>query len=443
MKAGALALLGVACSASVEAPSPVTPTGGAPTPTIPSFRGAVPANLLLISIDTFRRDRAGAFAPGTMPFLEQLMNEGFTLENHMTCANWTMMAMACSVNGRLNEENGFIPEHLDLRAPLPAGPTLASELHRPSLLVSGNFWFAEEWNTSQGFDSVVRLNGTAEQIVGLAMAAPQAITGPEGGWFVHAHVMEPHSPYNPPDEYLSAEAELDPIPWDLSNSEQGYAAGDTWPDLAPDEQALLKAHFEVRYEAELAWLDDQLERIWADLDARHLLDDTLVVLFDDHGEQLFDHGQESHAYALYGAENDGFVTFWSKNVEAGHWTGPTSQIDLAPTLLQLYGEAIPAEMTGIPLGEAPETRPVFALTSARLGTIQSVRQSGWKLVYPWRTGKLELYDLVADPGETENVFTRRDPLARSLWGELLPHVLLAEPIVLDDIPTWPPGFPRR
>ena len=63
-----------------------------------------------------------------MPFFEQVMNEGFTLDNHMECSNWTFMGTACSVNGRHNEENGFIPELGALRFLMPDGPTLAGAL---------------------------------------------------------------------------------------------------------------------------------------------------------------------------------------------------------------------------------------------------------------------------------------------------------------------------
>jgi len=198
----------------------------------------------------------------------------------------------------------------------------------------------------------------------------------------------------------------------------------------------------VRYDAELRYLDDQLRTIWADLTARGLLEDTLVVLFNDHGEQIWDHGQQSHAYSLYAEENDGIAVFWSQNILPGAWTGPTSQIDLAPTLIKLLGARVPSEMTGIPLGEASEDRATFALTSARNNTLQSVRQSGHKLIYTWSTGGVELYDLAADPGEQANVYDPADPIALALWDLLLPRIELAEPLVFDDVPVWPFGLPR-
>jgi hypothetical protein len=435
-------LLLSACAA--PAPEPPPPAAVIrETPTIPAFNGAVPRNLLLLSIDTLRRDRA--MAPGAMPFLQGLAAEGYTLADHATCGNWTLLGIACSVNGRLNEENGFVPEHADLRAPVPDGPTLAGALgDRHAILVSGNSWFTSEWNADQGFDESTRARGDAMGIVGDAIDALELAIDrgdAEAGWLVHAHVMEPHAPYAPPQSYLAAEEGLAPIPWDLGGEDGNYLAGDAWPTLTESERALLQAHLDVRYGAELAWLDDQLEAIWADLRARGVLDDTLVVIFNDHGEQLFDHGHESHAYALYGEETDGLAVFWADSIVPGTWGGPTSQIDLPPTLLGLLGVEVPREMTGIPVGAAPDHRATFALSSARIGTFQSVRRAGFKLVYTWRTGALELYDLATDPDELVDVYDPADPVAIGLWEQLRPHVELAEPLVLDDAPVWPAALP--
>jgi arylsulfatase A-like enzyme len=450
-RAGLLAAIAmVACDpgSTGEGSWPDPGSAGRPTDTIPAFYGKVPKNVLILSVDTFRRDHAGLYAPGTMPFLEQIMREGFTLDNQMECANWTLMGTACSVNGRHNEENGFIPELGGMRAVLPDGPTLASALSSHgwfTVLSSGNSWFSADWNNAQGFDEAQLTAGAAVSIYGLGQSMLEAATlrgEVDDGWMLHAHLMEPHAPYAPPAEYLRDEAALPPISWDLANKNEHYDATAEWPQLTAEQQSNLEAHLQLRYQAELTYLDDQLRTIFADLTTRGMLDDTLVVIFNDHGEQIFDHGNESHAYGLYHEENDGIAIFWSQNIVPGAWTGPTSQIDLAPTILGLLDVEIPREMTGIPLGEAPEDRPTFATTSARLNTIQSVRKNGLKLIFTWATGHVEMYDEAADPLEQNDVFDPTDPVAQDLWSDLLPHIEMAEPIVFDDVLIWPAGLPR-
>ncbi len=421
-----------------------------PTDTVPSFYGHVPKNILVFSIDTFRKDRLGKYDPDTnyTPFLGQLMEEGFTLDEHMTCANWTFMGVGCTMNGRYNEENGFIPELGGMKSLMPEGPQVASvlgDLGLYTILVTGNSWFSSQWNMAQGFDEEELTGGAAVNIYneGQRRLADAQLRGAvQDGWYMQLHVMEPHAPYNPPPEYLTAEADLPPIPWDLSVKAEHYDAGAAYGGLPDAEKSLVLQHMELRYDAEIEYLDDQFLTIFADLTARGLLNDTLVVFWNDHGEQFWEHGNQSHAHKIYGEENDGFMFFWAQNIVPGSWTGPTSQIDYLPTLHGLYGGTdLPPEITGVPLGQAPEDRARFALTSARNNTIQAVRKDQYKMLYTWSTGLVEVYDKVADPGEQVNLYDPTDPIALELWDLLLPHVELADQAVLDENPRWPVELP--
>ena len=55
-----------------------------PTDSFPSFYGSAPKNLLVISLDTFRRDYMGRYGDtrNLMPFLDSLANQGVALDNH-------------------------------------------------------------------------------------------------------------------------------------------------------------------------------------------------------------------------------------------------------------------------------------------------------------------------------------------------------------------------
>lgn len=421
-----------------------------PTDTIPSFKGHVPKNLLVFSIDTFRKDRLGKYdADGDLtPFLSQLMDEGFTLDEHMTCANWTFMGVGCTMNGRYNEENGFIPELGGMKASMPDGPQVASvlgDLGLYPILLTGNSWFSSQWNMAQGFQEEELTGGAAVNIYneGQRRLTDAVLRGAvQDGWYLHVHVMEPHAPYAPPAEYLTEVEELPVIPWDLSIKDEHYDAGSAWPGLTEYERDLLDQHMQLRYNGEIAYLDDQFRTIWADLTARGLLEDTLVVFWNDHGEQFWEHGNQSHAHKIHAEENDGFMFFWAQNIIPGTWTGPTSQIDFLPTLHKLYGgETLPPEITGLPLGEAPEDRARFALTSARRNTIQAVRKDQYKMLFTWATGKVELFDVEADPTEQVDLYDPTDPIALELWDLLRPRVELADQAVLDENPRWPVELP--
>ncbi len=208
--------------------------------------------------------------------------------------------------------------------------------------------------------------------------------------------------------------------------------------MSPELQELLSQHLHTRYAGEISWMDDEFYRIFVDLAADGMLEDTLVVFWTDHGEQFWEHGNQTHAYSLFREENDGLLWFWSPNIVPGSFGGPVSAIDLVPTLVQLYGLPIDERVTGAPIGEAPDDRPRFASAIARLGPVSSVQKDGYKLTFSWY-GSLRMYDLVNDPGETVDLYDPNDPpaMAQELWADLKPMVELGAPLAPENPVNWP------
>ncbi|MEM6930261.1 MAG: sulfatase-like hydrolase/transferase, partial [Myxococcota bacterium] len=88
-------------------PLPTDPTlptvGTAPI----EFYGRRPKNLIMLSIDTFRKDHLGAHGDlGLTPFLDEIAAQGVVLEDHHQCSNWTFASTTCTVAGRTNVERG-------------------------------------------------------------------------------------------------------------------------------------------------------------------------------------------------------------------------------------------------------------------------------------------------------------------------------------------------
>lgn len=426
--------------------------GDEPTDTFPQFLGRPPKNIVMISMDTFRKDRLGRYGGSTVaPFLSAMADAGVVADRHFQCSNWTFASTSCTLAGRHNEEAGMVPNLSDsLAVPWPAGtPFLATYLREAgfySILVSSNGWLAPEWNNTDGYDEAT-LAGT-----GLAWGVYEQARerldeamdeGRADRWLLHVHFVEPHAAYDPPDEYITEEADLPPVPWDLADRDQHYEARDEWPAMSPEDQELLAEHLRIRYDGELSYLDDQVFRIFVDLQRDGLLDDALLVFWTDHGEQFWEHGNQTHAYALTGEEADGLLFFWSPNIVTAAWSEPTSAIDLVPTLLDVYGVPIPPEVTGVPLGQATPDRPVFAATVARLGAAQSVQKNGWKLSFSY-FGDLNLYDRNTDPLETTDLYDPAAPSAEALelWADLEPQIEKMEPLVPQYRVDWPDELPH-
>ncbi|MFT4626049.1 MAG: arylsulfatase A-like enzyme [Myxococcota bacterium] len=418
---------------------PVVTTGSTPTESFPVFEGSVPRNVLMISIDTLRKDHLSRYDLAQReltPFLDGLMNTGFVLDDHLTCSNWTFPGITCTLLGRNHTEVGFMPqlEPASERIEWPAGQAFLSDALRDAgfatVLSSANGYLSRDWGTADGYDATSGVAfDPADSIYAEGIANLEAArdSGAER-WFLHLHFLEPHAPYLQHDGYTPSTSDLVPVPWDLEVKTQHYDATREWPEMSAPDRANLTAHLTRRYQGEVAFLDASLSGMFADLGARGLLDDTLVVVWNDHGESFWEHGNQSHAWTLHRPENDGLAFFWAPNIVPGAWDGPTHATDLMPTLLELLALPIPEGVTGIPLGLAPPGRARFANTVARAGVQQSVQIGKNKLLYEW-TGSAAVYDLSFDPAEMLGHWDPSNPTHLELWSALVPEVRALQPLV--------------
>lgn len=396
------------------------------------FRGQVPTNLLFLSIDTLRKDHVGFHGAGESltPFLDTVASEGVVLGDHAQCSNWTFGATTCTLAGRTNAERGHIPMFDGPdgpRQPVPEGtPLLAGWLADAGLstaLFTTNSWFAERRGNTQGY-AREQLDETAtadDAMLSVARTTRRHSRRGRDPWFAHAHAIEPHLPYDAPEEFRTSDPGHPPWRDPLDVQRQPYYDR-LWPSLDEAEREQLEAHTRALYEAEVRAVDHRIEEAWTELDADCMLDDTLVVLWTDHGEAFWERGALAHSRFLTAEETDGVLLFWAKNLVAGVWEGATSAVDLAPTLLDLYGLPIPRELTGVPAGSAAPDRPIFADTYTFEGPMQSVIRDGWKLQYMWRQGDIRLWHRASDPAELE---LRKDPaVLEELWSVLEPQTEL-------------------
>lgn len=405
------------------------------------FSGAAPRNVLMISMDTFRKDHIDPYGDlGLTPNLGRYLAEGVHTTNTMQCSNWTMASTSCTLLGRDPVEHGFLPRlEGNLETPYPDGTRfLAVELADAgyqTVITSRNGFLGPRVNNVQGYGTVLENLRPAEtQLAGaLNFLKTQGDGSP---WFVHVHAVEPHAPYDAPQEFAVGAELLPPIPYDLSDNSDVNALRADDATLPPDELALAQLHVDVAYQAEVRWLDDQIGRGLEAWDEAGLLDDTLVVFWTDHGEQLWEHGNFTHAYDLNYGENDALFALWAKGLQPGVWTGPVSAEDIAPTVLSVVGVPVPDAMTGFPLGTAPDDRLRRAVSVARGQGHNALRRGDLKLIFRWTTGELMLYDKAADPQETTNRFDLTTPEHAALWLELRDYVEATEPLAPDVSVRW-------
>jgi arylsulfatase A-like enzyme len=387
-----------------------------------------PTNLLMISMDTLRRDRVGRYSGGSdTPFLDGLIAQGVALEDHRSCSNWTFASVMCALGGRNNLEMGFMPEagRMD-EDPLPTDTwTLGSWLGDRGWrtgLVTANFWMSADYGFDRFYRTLVADSAApADRLTDLALENLDAVIGGGGPWYFHVHYIDPHVPYTPPEQYLGGLESLAEVSWDLSTREGVEAYSEARDGLPEEERALVEERLRVRYGGELRFMDDEIARLWEALEARGALADTLVVLFSDHGEQFWDHGQFEHGQSLYGEETRSVAAFLAPGLAPGSWEGPTSHADLLPTITEALGLGGPTEISGAPVGALEGECPRYAEHMDEGESSQSVEIGGLRLIYTW-DGGLELYDLEVDPGEQDDLYAPGAADAEALWEALAPRV---------------------
>jgi arylsulfatase A-like enzyme/Tfp pilus assembly protein PilF len=366
-------------------------------------------NVLLVTVDTLRFDRVGAYGNtlGLTPTLDRLAAEGQRAATAYAHVPLTLPSHATLMTGMYPFANG-VRDNGSFR--LDSGkPTLAKAFkaagYRTGAFV-GAFVLDARFGLNAGFDvyddrmtatggapEVVQrpaeqvLSAAADWILGESAPAQSAIRNSQSAmpWFAWTHLYDPHEPYAPPEPYRSR-----------------YAS-----DL---------------YAGEVAYTDASLGTFLERLRSSGALSRTLIVVAADHGESLGEHGERTHGLFAYDATLRVPLVFWAPPaLAAGTLDGLSRLIDVAPTILDLTGIALPPGMDGRTLRESGETgegnrrSSYFEALNANLtrnwAPLKGVIVDRLKLVdlpIP------ELFDLGADPGETRNIYASELEKARPL-----------------------------
>jgi arylsulfatase A-like enzyme len=413
-------------------------TGGSETG-VPATTDALvlkdtPQNLLVISLDTTRRDRLSFFDDGDItPNLAAIFADGVLLEDHRSCSNWTAPSTYCAQSGNFQLDADVWPTGLREAEgdPLVTWPpaensTLATILGGAGFdttFVTSNSIFSLDMNgASYGFDREVRwFWAPSPNVVDMAIKNAADLGKNGKRWYYHVHFVDPHEQYEAPAAYWT-DPKLD-CPWDMTsiNVLKQLTGGVIWDGLDDEDKELARACLFNVYEGELRYWDQELARFWSYVDDAGLLEDTLVVFWTDHGQSFGEHSDKfNHGKTLYDHENRSTAAFWARDIAPLHWAGPTIHQDLAPTILEALDVPL-GEHTGTVLGHAPEDRMRVAFNYLVGYTVPrlSVVQENLKLMYAW-DGTMHLYDLAADPDELDDQFDPSDPDVARLWDVLEP-----------------------
>jgi len=376
--------------------------------------------IVLIAIDTLRWDRlsmAGYERP-TSPRLDAFAADAVTFERAYAPASWTRPSVASLITGLDPRHHGAVFWNQGI------GPvaTLAEHLQRAGYATRGvnSNLFLVKAGFERGFDRY-QTPATGWNVPGSLVNETAKESGPlSRASFLYVHYLDPHDPYEPDAE---ARALLvGPYQGDASGSMQ-YIRGPLMGGETPPSKDDVRYLSEL-YDAEVRTVDAVVGSLLDWLRETGVYDDALVIVTADHGEELYEHGGWLHGFTLFDEQlHVPLLIKPPRSMDAGGAvrTEPVSLVDVVPTILDIAGLEIPPDLDGrslVPLleGEAPiPPRTLYALEPlsnrwGRTGIAWSARKGRFKWirvhdsypsgVAPWPG---EYYDLVADPGEQQNL----------------------------------------
>ncbi len=402
-------------------------------------------NILLISMDALRFDRTGLSGntQGLTPNLDAFAREAVVFHNAVASASWTLpshmsvwTARWPSVHGVTNKLKLLSQEQMVPTSLSPGIETFPDYLIRQGYTAAG-FSGGAGVQASYGFGRDFDVYQDDRYFAGLDYGVEPALEWLQQHrgerWFMFLHGYDSHGQYPLSGSKLEAlraeyQGNLDgSIEEQARLREQGLAAIED-PGDAADLTSVVgeqdAAFLAAVYDQKVKDADERLGTFLARFRAMGLMDDTLVVILSDHGDELMEHGSLDHGFSLY-EEQLHVVTMirFPGYARRQDIQDTVRLVDVFPTVFDALGLEGPKGVDGtslLPLlrGASLEL-PIYSETDYRLFVHHRMTRRGdHKLILDLADGEKELYDLAADPGETTDISSQNPRVTYELEQSL-------------------------
>jgi len=336
-------------------------------------------NLVLITIDTLRADRVGAYgyARARTPHIDGVARRGARFEHAYATAPITLPSHASLMTGRYPPGHGARHNGMRVDSKVPSLAETLSAVGFATGAFVGAFPLDRRFGLNKGFGAYgdrmprgergrLENERPGRDVVNDALTWLGAHRGQRV--FLWVHLFEPHAPYGDP--------------------RSGRPVAD-------------------RYDDEIAEVDAQVGRIIDGLGPEAAT--SLIVVTSDHGEAFGEHGEISHSVFVYDTTLRVPLLMVGPRIPARVIASPVSLVDVAPTVLTLLGVKS-FDSDGIDLAHSfsgaqiPE-RDLYAESFAPLldfgwSPLRAIRSRGFKFI---EAPRAELYDTTRDPDETHDL----------------------------------------
>lgn len=420
-------------------------------------------NLIVICVDTLRADHLGCYGyhRKTSPRIDSLAENGILFENAYSNSSFTRESVSTILSGLLPSVSGSVGWFACPNSGVKGmGEIFKAAGYQTAFFSATNTLRFKPF--TRGFQHVEhysesKVSGNSPILSG--MARDFIAKNKDQKFMMYLHYLDPHGPYEPPEEFFSRFTKsFYPNPIAQYTYIRMHCAELIKEGFGPGE-----ARFEnilLRYDAEIAHTDYAIGMVLDTLKEWDILDNTVIVITADHGEEFLEHRFVEHGYTLYKETTHIPLIFWGKPVTQPHRVKQrVSSVDILPTVLSLL--KVPSDrrdFDGLPLFSInnnvisffPSTQPYVAeLLVQHRNMLRAVVKDNWKYTasLKWTLPEArpdlvrmdidaferdtkrhldiwgpivceELYDLSNDPGERFNIIAsnsgKRDELRKIL-----------------------------
>jgi arylsulfatase A-like enzyme len=417
-------------------------------------------NVVFVVMDALRADHLSAYGyeRQTSPRIDEWASSGFLFENALAQAPWTKPSTATLLTGLYPSAHGVNLLASGIPDRLPFLPELMKTAGCRTGIFTANHFTTAMFGFGRGVDHitasqrplhreimlghilsvsshqvrflqpVLRQLTRAERVLfpggssGRDLGARELTEkflgwvdqDPEARFFAYVHYMEPHASYDPPAPYdtrfLREDLRGRPKVTDFPKY-NGFLPFDPGRAMSADSLETMLA----LYDGEILFNDEWFGNLLDGLKDRGLFDNTLVLLTSDHGDEFYEHDAWGHGHSLFQELlHVPFVLSCPRVLASGGQRVPhvVRHIDIMPTVLEICGLTPPEGIDGasaVPIlaGEEPPDPPRVVMSEVTHGGhfARSLLVGSEKVIFSQQglEKHLALYDLEADPGETENL----------------------------------------